>query len=175
MTDTRQRESDTVSTALSTKDVADAIGRTTATVRQYTREFQEFLSSAATPPEGARRTFAQDDLRVLYAASKLLDAGLQYGEVRQRLRDGAADLQEFQPPEEPEAEEPPTTGTAMISVAEFGALVAPLERAAAEWRQIAEERAEENRELREEIRRLREELRRPEERPRSWLDRLLGR
>ena len=160
MTDTQQPASDT----LSTKAVADLIGRTTPSVRQYTQHFAEFLSATATPAKGGRRTFQRSDAQVLYAASRLLDAGLTYSEVRQRLAEGAAQLDEFQLPPESEPEpDPEPAGASMISVAEFRALIAPLEQAAAEWRELAESRRLENAELREELRQ-----RRP------WWRRLFG-
>ncbi len=66
------------------KQVADRIGKHDNTVRNYARQFNEFLSPE--PPKGEARTFTDDDVRILGFISRLSDSGMSYDDIREAVK-----------------------------------------------------------------------------------------
>jgi DNA-binding transcriptional MerR regulator len=66
------------------KQAADRIGKHENTVRNWARQFAEFLSPA--PAKGEHRRFDDNDLRVLAFIGKLSDNGMQYEDIRNAVR-----------------------------------------------------------------------------------------
>ena len=64
-------------------DAAQALGITPATLRKWTEEFADWLSPAAGDPR--ERRYADDDLRVLRRAAKLLKRRRGFAYVRECL------------------------------------------------------------------------------------------
>jgi DNA-binding transcriptional MerR regulator len=65
--------------------VATALGIAPETLRKHAREFAPLLSSSAQGGKRARRMYRDADVTVLRHAAALLDTGLTYAQVRQRL------------------------------------------------------------------------------------------
>lgn len=79
--------------AYSTGNVADLIGVSRETVRQWTIEYGKHMSDAATPKEGAYRRYNDDDVRIFAYIVKSRSLGLDTDEVHKALSQGArADL-----------------------------------------------------------------------------------
>jgi DNA-binding transcriptional MerR regulator len=66
------------------KQVADRLGKHDNTIRNYAKQFAEFLSPA--PAKGETRVFTDDDVRVLSFISRLSDSGMSIEEIRAALR-----------------------------------------------------------------------------------------
>jgi DNA-binding transcriptional MerR regulator len=111
------------------------------TLRSWVDEFKDFLGSSANPEAGRPRFFTEDDLRVLRAIRDLRGNHLPYSEIRTRLGQGAQSLEH--PAPTPEAEERlerlPTTDLAPTLAEQVQTLLAPMSRAADEWRALAEQ------------------------------------
>lgn len=105
----------------STKQVADFIGVSPQTIRQYCDEFGEYLSDSATPPKGETRRFTDSDRDTMYAIRELLASGMTYDAVRSQLERGIHRLEEYQPPPEEAGEE---TATALVTVDQLRAWTA---------------------------------------------------
>lgn len=62
-----------------------------STLRRWSEEFAEFLSSEANPPEGKQqRRYSDEDLATFITVKGLMSEGLTYEQVRQRLRESQA-------------------------------------------------------------------------------------
>jgi DNA-binding transcriptional MerR regulator len=120
------------------------------TLRSWTEEFGEFLSVLANPPAGQLRRFTERDLHVLMAVREYRTHHLSYDEIRERLRAGAHTVTsaEGEPGDGPSSRpasgygEGATTGgsgQALVSLAQYEALLAPLAASVEEWRRLAEE------------------------------------
>lgn len=121
------------------------------TLRSWTEEFGEFLSALANPPAGQLRRFTERDLHVLMAVRDYRAHHLSYEEIRERLRAGAHTVTsaEGEPGDGPSSR--PTgsahgegvatagSGQALVSLAQYEALLAPLAASVEEWRRLAEE------------------------------------
>lgn len=76
-----------------TGNIADLIGVSRETVRQWTLEYGKHMSDGATPTEGAYRRYNDDDVRIFAYIVKSRTLGLDTDEVHKALSDGArADL-----------------------------------------------------------------------------------
>jgi len=69
---------------LRTSEVAELLGVTGSTVRNYTKAFADYLSPGARPSEGQRQ-FTDQDLRVLATAKQFLDMGQTYAQAGDNL------------------------------------------------------------------------------------------
>ena len=86
-------------------EVSKTLGVTGATLRNYTKQFTQFLSPDATTR--TRKRFNPEDIETLRTAKSLLNAGLTYGQVWQRLETQPLEgevLEDFQPKPEPQPE-----------------------------------------------------------------------
>src|SRR4051812_25634270 len=66
------------------KQVANRIGKHENTVRNWSRQFAEFLSPA--PAKGEHRHFTDDDGRILGFITRLSDTGMQYEDIRSAIK-----------------------------------------------------------------------------------------
>ena len=69
-------------------DVKDLFGISHQTVRRWTEEFEQYLSTNATPPEGQMRLFTEDDLKVLALVADIKNRGGTYEDAHTMLRAG---------------------------------------------------------------------------------------
>lgn len=88
----------------STKDAEKWLGVSGQTIRNWTKEFSQWLNEAARPSSGRRRIFLDDDLRVLSLVHHMTSRGMSYAEVHAALGNG----ERGDVPDEVEAEEAPT-------------------------------------------------------------------
>ena len=66
------------------KQVADRLGKHDNTIRNYAKEFKDFLSPE--PARGEARIFTDDDVRVLAFISRLSDSAMSYDDIREAMR-----------------------------------------------------------------------------------------
>jgi len=69
-------------------DVARRLGVSPGTIRNYSRQFAEFLSPGASPPRGQTRQFSMADAHIFVFAQRLLAKGATYDGVRIQLKLG---------------------------------------------------------------------------------------
>jgi DNA-binding transcriptional MerR regulator len=87
-------------------DVARELDISTSTLRRWAKEFHPYLSQAASKPDtggavGAHRRYTDEDVHLLTQVKVLLDQGLTYDQVVQRLKsEGAVPPEESRHPEE---------------------------------------------------------------------------
>jgi DNA-binding transcriptional MerR regulator len=74
--------------AYSTRHVSDLFGVSRQTVRTWSIEFADFLSPGATPGEGRRRQFNEDDLRVFALIREQKKAGMLFEDIHLALGNG---------------------------------------------------------------------------------------
>jgi len=98
------------------------------TLRSWVEEFNEFLGSSANPEHGRPRFFTEDDLRTNH---------LPYSEIKARLAQGAYAVEQPRAAGEERAVAP--TETALTVGDQVQSLLAPMARAADEWRMLAEQ------------------------------------
>jgi len=72
----------------STRHVAELFGVSRETVRSWSLEFEEFLSAGASPGEGRRRVFNEDDLRVFALIREQKKAGMLFEDIHIALQNG---------------------------------------------------------------------------------------
>jgi DNA-binding transcriptional MerR regulator len=77
------------------KQLADRLGKHENTVRNWSRQFAEFLSPA--PAKGEHRHFDDHDVRVLGYISKLSDTAMPYEDIRSALRRKVDEGSQFPP------------------------------------------------------------------------------
>lgn len=133
------------------KQIADRIGKHDNTVRNYAKQFAEFLSPE--PPKGESRIFTDSDLRILGFVSRLSDSGMSYDEINQALKRKMSEGSPF-PPILPIASSAETQGLITIAEAESrlvikDAKIAELEARLEELRKQIEQFREERREERD--------------------------
>lgn len=111
------------------------------TLRSWVDEFKDFLGSSANPEAGRPRFFTEDDLRVLRTIRDLRANHLPYSEIRTRLGQGAHALEHpaSEPSSEHGVERLPSTEMAPSLSEQVQTLLAPMTRAADEWRTLAEQ------------------------------------
>jgi DNA-binding transcriptional MerR regulator len=109
------------------------------TLRSWVEEFKEHLSSGANPEPGRPRFFTEDDLRVLRTVRDLRNNHLPYSEIKARLAQGAHAVEQPAPEKPEEVERRAPRETALIPGDQFQALLAPMAKAAEEWRSLAEQ------------------------------------
>jgi len=107
------------------------------TLRSWVEEFNEFLGSSANPEHGRPRFFTEDDLRVLRTIRDLRTNHLPYSEIKARLAQGAYAVEQPRAGGEERAGAP--TETALTVGDQVQSLLAPMARAADEWRMLAEQ------------------------------------
>ena len=112
--------------------VARELDISTSTLRRWAKEFHPYLSKMAAKPDvtdtgaGAHRRYTRDDVEILTRVKTLLNRGLTYDQVVQRLRsEGAAPSEERQPLEEAypivspgQDMEAPAVGPSLVVVAD---------------------------------------------------------
>jgi DNA-binding transcriptional MerR regulator len=88
-------------------DVARELDISPSTLRRWAKEFHPYLSTTAAKPDAtdagaaAHRRYTNDDVELLTHVKALLDRGLTYDQVVQRLRrEGTAAPERSRPPEE---------------------------------------------------------------------------
>ena len=135
---------------------AQLTGIAKPTVRGYTNRYQRFLSTEATPEQGAERAFTESDLKVLAYIYTQTKAGRTHDQVAEALQAGALDSFDWQPAEQPtDTPEPPeSAGEALVPVSRLQA-AEYLVRDAQEQREAL---AEQLSEAQAEALRLRQEL-----------------
>lgn len=106
------------------------------TLRSWVEEFKDFLGSSANPEAGKPRFFTEDDMRVLRAVRDLRANHLPYTEIKTRLAQGAHAVEQPAPALE---EHVPTRESALAATEQIQSLMAPMSRAADEWRGLAEQ------------------------------------
>lgn len=114
--------------------------RNSNTLRSWVEEFKDYLGSGANPEPGRPRFFTEDDLRVLRTVRDLRSNHLPYGEIKSRLAQGAHAVEH---PEEGRADDAaerrPMREGGLVPSDQLQALLAPMTRAAEEWRGLAEQ------------------------------------
>lgn len=113
---------------------SQATGIAKPTLRGYTRRYQRFLSTEATPEHGVERLFTESDLKVLAFIFSYTSAGKTHDQAMQALQAGELDQFSWQPPQEPETPDQPSES--------YSAALVPVERLQAldTLRQNAEQR-----------------------------------
>jgi DNA-binding transcriptional MerR regulator len=113
-------------------DVARELDISTSTLRRWAKEFHPYLSSTAAKPDstsagtGTHRRYTEEDVQLLTRVKTLLDQGLTYDQVIERLRrQGAAASDEYSTREEaypivaPDKDmEAPSVGPSLVVVAD---------------------------------------------------------
>jgi DNA-binding transcriptional MerR regulator len=180
-----------------TSDIARLFNVSGQTIRVWCKEFALYLSPGATPPDGETRSFTEDDVAVFALAARMRqEAQATYEQIRQALAEGERG---HPPREDPSMEYPPAPVLWGQLQAARGELKAVEDRIGdlkedreLLRRELAAEREARLRALERaaqaeaEVRVLREQQERkdagqafagenPPEKPKSWLDRLLGR
>src|SRR5579859_2329741 len=102
---------------MKTKQVADRLGKHENTVRNYAKDFGDFLSPA--PAKGEHRTYTDNDLRILGHIARLSDAGMKQEEIHQALLRKFEEGSPFSP-----IPLTPSTSTDLITVPEMEARIA---------------------------------------------------
>jgi DNA-binding transcriptional MerR regulator len=88
-------------------DVARELDISTSTLRRWAKEFHPYLSETAAKPDsgsagaGTHRRYTSEDVQLLMRVKTLLDQGLTYDQVIERLkREGGSASDEYPSPEE---------------------------------------------------------------------------
>lgn len=71
-----------------TLEVATRFGIEQQTVRNWAKEFKQYLSITANPSPGNHRIFTDDDLRVFVVVSELKDLGFTFESIHVSLQNG---------------------------------------------------------------------------------------
>jgi DNA-binding transcriptional MerR regulator len=71
-----------------TAQMARSLGVSDNTIRNFCKEFGDYLSEAAAPTWGTYREFSERDVEILTVISVWRKEGQTYDEIRQRLRRG---------------------------------------------------------------------------------------
>lgn len=71
-----------------TSSIAKLFGVTDQTVKNWAKEFAEHLSPTAQPPEGQKRMFTLDDIRVFALVADFSKRGFSYEDAHTSLRSG---------------------------------------------------------------------------------------
>jgi DNA-binding transcriptional MerR regulator len=111
------------------------------TLRSWVEEFKDFLGASANPEPGRPRFFTEDDMHVLRTVRDLRVNHLPYSEIKARLAQGAHAVERHEGGREEHGERysAKEAGTALVVGDQLQALLAPLSRAADEWRGLAEQ------------------------------------
>ncbi len=110
------------------------------TLRSWVEEFKEFLGSSANPEPGRPRFFTEDDMSVLRTVRDLRLNHLPYNEIKTRLGQGAhAVEQPISAQREEHVERLPAKEGTLTLAEQVQTLLAPMTRAAEEWRGLAEQ------------------------------------
>ncbi len=110
------------------------------TLRSWVEEFKEFLGNSANPEPGRPRFFTEDDMRVLRTVRDLRANHLPYTEIKTRLGQGAhAVEQPVTAQQDGSMERLPAKESALTLADQVQTLLAPMTRAAEEWRGLAEQ------------------------------------
>lgn len=109
------------------------------TLRSWVEEFKDFLGGSANPEPGRPRFFTEDDLRVLGTVRDLRLNHLPYSEIRSRLAQGTHAVERPSAKFSEELEVRAPRDGEMVAGDQFQTLLAPMARAADEWRALAEQ------------------------------------
>ncbi len=109
------------------------------TLRSWVEEFKNFLGSSANPESGKPRFFTEDDMQVLRTVRDLRLNHLPYGEIKERLAQGAHSVEQQEDTGEQSREVAVARdqGTSLVLSDQLQALLAPLSQAADAWRDLA--------------------------------------
>jgi len=106
------------------KEIANRLDVSSATVRNWTREFSQYLTKEAAPPPGKPRQYSQGDLELLAAVAHYKSQGLTYGQIHESLKAGAHLEADIPIPEAP----PPKEETSLVPLALLQDYVIQVER-----------------------------------------------
>lgn len=81
-------------------DIKELFDVSHQTVRRWCDEFEQYLSSNATPPAGEMRLFTEEDLKVLALVAQVKNTGGTYEDAHMRLRAGERGEIPDEPPTE---------------------------------------------------------------------------
>lgn len=84
------------------KQLADRLGLSGTTIRNYSRLWSDYLSPAANPEAGQARLYTEDDIAVIMTIAALRDNQATTDQIRAALDAG----QRFEPVRPPEADQP---------------------------------------------------------------------
>lgn len=117
-----------------------AIGVTTSTIRNYTRDerFIPYFSPTAVPSPGRIRQLTDDDVRLVRFIAENSNAGVPLAEIAQRLADHELDTYT---PEEPQPEEQPQQPALSLALQSVVSQLAEYQRTQAELTQALIESA----------------------------------
>ena len=87
------------------KQVADQLGLSGTTIRNYSRLWSDYLSPAANPQAGQPRQYSEDDLAVVATIAALRDNSATTEQIRAAL-DAGQRLEPMRPLEEDRADQP---------------------------------------------------------------------
>ena len=82
------------------KQVGDSLNLSSTTIRNYSRQWSDYLSPAANPPTGQPRIYSEDDLAVIATVAALREGQATTGQIRAAL-DAGQRLEPMRPVEEP--------------------------------------------------------------------------
>ncbi|MCC7451977.1 MAG: MerR family transcriptional regulator [Anaerolineae bacterium] len=133
------------------KQVAERLGKHENTIRNYARQFAEFLSPE--PQQGEHRVFTDDDMRILGFISRLSESGLKQNAIRDALKQKLTEGTPFPPilPTPPQSEP-----RGLITLQEMEVRLAAKDAELRELQGRIEELRRENAALREQQQRERE-------------------
>lgn len=72
----------------STRAIMAAFGIARETVRNWSREFAQYLSKEATPGKGKHRAFSENDMRVFALVAELKRQGMSHEDIHATLQTG---------------------------------------------------------------------------------------
>ena len=84
------------------KQVGDSLNLSSTTIRNYSRQWSDYLSPAANPPTGQPRIYSEDDLAVIATVAALREGQATTGQIRAAL-DAGQRLEPMRPLEEDRA------------------------------------------------------------------------
>ena len=81
------------------KEVADRLGLSAQTVRNWSNDFSDRLGPAANPEKGRTRQYSENDLRILAGVKHLKEDGLADEEITEALANQSLDIDQIPIPE----------------------------------------------------------------------------
>jgi len=93
--------------AYTVAEVARLLGKSPSTIRNWSREFETFLSTSAAPPAGDDRIYQDDDVAVLATVAVMRAERRPFETIRAALHAGERVRPAMDQPDEEPDEEPP--------------------------------------------------------------------
>lgn len=117
------------------KQLADRLGLSGTTIRNYSRLWSDYLSPSANPEAGQARLYTDDDIAVIVTIAALRDNQATTDQIRAAL-DAGQRLEPMRPPEadQPTADPDPQAGAAQQARAAVEAAAATAEKQIAIYR-----------------------------------------